>query len=412
MADWLLLRIAADPGDPITWALADGHGQLQSAPVEAALSPPFAAAAGRRVALLLPGSDVLQLTAALPPGNTAKLQQLAPFALEDQLSEDIESLHFAVGARADKEAPVPVRVVSRELLEGWIAQAQELGLTPQAAYTDSDLLPVVPGHVVALLDAGQLTLRAEDGRAMVLSVDEPAMALELLLGPDAQLSAVHLAVQTTARGWQLHRASFEALRERLASMSVQILSGGVLAALAPGIGQAHGVNLLQGNFHPQQESGSGLQRWRLPLGLAAALLLLHLGASYWQLWQLKRSEAALDQSLTQIAAAVLPGEPPGGNLRRRVEQRMGTVSNEDPQGDFLHVLAAVAAAHDNVPSTRIGSLSFKPGELEMNVSGTDAANLEQLNQALRAGGYQAEVSSGQRSGTGFEGRIVMRSGAR
>ena len=78
------------------------------------------------------------------------------------------------------------------------------------------------------------------------------------------------------------------------------------------------------------------------------------------------------------------------------------------QGDFLHVLAAVAAAHDNVPVTKIGSLSFKPGELEMKVSGPDAASLELLNQALRAGGYQAEVASGSTSGAAFEGRILMR----
>ncbi len=129
----------------------------------------------------------------------------------------------------------------------------------------------------------------------------------------------------------------------------------------------------------------------------------------WELRQLRRSEVALDQSIEQAAAVALPGEPLGGNLRRRVEERVGMVaSGGGQQGDFLHVLAAVAAAHDNVPVTKIGSLSFKPGELEMKVSGPDAASLELLNQALRAGGYQAEVASGSTSGAAFEGRILMR----
>lgn len=409
MSDWLLLRIPPDPADQATWVLADARGLLQSAPADATLAPPAPAAAGRRVALLVPGGDVLQLQATLPPGNAAKLQQLAPFALEDQLSEDIDSLHFAVGPRVGKDGPVPVLVVSRALLEGWIARARELGLEPQVVHADSDLLQAMPGHVAALLDATHLTLRTEDGRPVVFSVEDPALALEMLLGPDADLASVHLSVQATPLGWQRHAGTFEQLRSRLASMKVQIATGGLLALLAPGIAQTESVNLLQGDLRPKQDHSGTLRRWRLAAALAGALLLLHVAAMLWELRQLRRSEVALDQSIEQAAAVALPGEPLGGNLRRRVEERVGMVaSGGGQQGDFLHVLSAVAAAHDNVPVTKIGSLSFKPGELEMKVSGPDAASLELLNQALRAGGYQAEVASGSTSGAAFEGRILMR----
>lgn len=409
MADWLLLRIPPDPADAATWVLADSRGLLQSAPAVATEAAPAQSAGGRRVALLVPGTDVLQLQAALPPGNAVKLQQLAPFALEDQLSEDIDSLHFAVGARAGKDGPVPVLVVSRTLLESWLARARELGLEPQAVYADSDLLPAVPGHVVALLDAGQLTLRADGGRPVVLPVEDPALGLEMLLGADADLSTVHLSVQATPLGWQRHAGTFEQLRARLASMKVQIATGGLLALLAPGLAQPDAVNLLQGDLRPRQDHSATLRRWRLAGGLAAALLLLHVAGSLWELRQLRRSEAALDQAIGQAAAIALPGEPLGGDVRRRVEQRLGAMSGAGgARGDLLHLLAAVAAAHDNVPVTDIGAISFRQGELEMRVSGPDAASLEQLNQALRAGGYSAEVTSGSVSGNAFEGRILMR----
>jgi general secretion pathway protein L len=193
-------------------------------------------------------------------------------------------------------------------------------------------------------------------------------------------------------------------------MKVQIATGGLLALLAPGLSQPGLVNLLQGEYRPKQDHGSTWRRWRVVAGLAAALLLLHVAGSAWQLFQLKRSEAALDESIEQAAAIALPGEPLGGNLRRRVEQRLGAMAGGGgAHGDLLHLLAAVAAAHDNVPVTTIGSINFKPGEMEMRVSGPDAASLEQLNQALRAGGYQAEVTSGSTSGATFEGRILMRS---
>ncbi len=42
---------------------------------------------GHRVALLVPGEDVLHLAATLPSGSDARLAQLLPFALEEQIAE-------------------------------------------------------------------------------------------------------------------------------------------------------------------------------------------------------------------------------------------------------------------------------------------------------------------------------------
>ena len=74
----------------------------------------------------------------------------------------------------------------------------------------------------------------------------------------------------------------------------------------------------------------------------------------------------------------------------------------------MHLLAAVAAAHDNVPVTQVDSLNFKPGEMQLRVSGPDATSLEKLSEALRASGYTAQVTSGTAQGTGFQGRVELK----
>ena len=133
MTEWLLLRVAREPDTPWSWAVVDAAGQLLVAPSESTGAPLQDAAAGRRVALLLPGSDVALLTAALPAGNEAKLQPLVPFALEDQVSQDIELLHFALGQRDVFTGITSVAVVERALLQRWLDHAHALGLAPQAA---------------------------------------------------------------------------------------------------------------------------------------------------------------------------------------------------------------------------------------------------------------------------------------
>src|SRR5690606_35238517 len=106
--DWLVVRIPGAGGEP-SWTAVDSNGAVAALPADAPAGAGLAAAAaGRRVALLVPGTDVALFSVQLPPGNEARLQQLAPLALEEQVSEDLENLHFAVGARDGQSGQVPV----------------------------------------------------------------------------------------------------------------------------------------------------------------------------------------------------------------------------------------------------------------------------------------------------------------
>jgi general secretion pathway protein L len=409
MSEWLLLKVPRDPAQAPAWIITDARGQLLAAPGQATGAELSAAAHGRRVALIVSGADVLQLVAPLPAGNEARLQQLAPFALEDQVSEDVDSLHFAVGGRDGVTGTAPVLVVARRLLDEWLAQAREWNLVPEAIYADSDLAPVLPGHLAITVDGDHLVLRREGERPVVLPSADPRFALEMLLGADATMETLHAVVYAAPDGWRQHAAEFEALRPHLASMKVQLSSGGVLPLLAPGLADRARINLLQGGYRPRQQGTGGWQRWRVAAALGAALLLLHSGAQWWELRRLRTTERQLDTAIEQVAAMALPGEPLGGDLRKRMEERLARGSGGgNGEGELMHLLAAVAAAHDNVPVTRVDSLNFKPGEMQLRVTGPDATSLEKLSEALRASGYTAQVTSGTAQGTGFQGRVELK----
>lgn len=86
-------------------------------------------------------------------------------------------------------------------------------------------------------------------------------------------------------------------------------------------------------------------------------------------------------------------------------------SGGSPQGGIMPLLAALAAARQNVPAANLESLTFKPGSLQLKLSAPDAATLEQFSQSLRAGGYSAQVTSGRQHDSGFEGQIDMSAGS-
>ncbi len=414
MADWLLVRLARDGEQPLGWVSVATDGHLTGAPATGDAAALSAEAVGHRIALLVPGIDVLQLAVVLPTGNEARQAQIVPYALEEQVAEDVESLHFAVGQPTGGQgSPTPVNVVSRTVLDAWLAQAGGLGISPQALYADSELVPLLTGHVTLLLDGDTLVLRTESTRPAVLPADDPAFALGLAIGSDPEVwAASHLTVYATSLDWQKQSDAIEALRPRLASLKVQLLSGGVLALLATQLHTAAPINLLQGGYAPVRSGAVSWRAWRLAAALAAVLLVTHLVGESLQLRRLAATEKTLDAGLAQAFSQAMPGEPPGSKARARVEQRLVQLRSAAPEGgSLLTLMTAVAGAHAASPTAHIDALSFRKGLLDLKVTGPDAESLERINQSLRSTGLHSELASGSARGQNYEGRLQVRSTA-
>jgi general secretion pathway protein L len=407
MSDWFLLRLSSSAGGSPEWVIADSAGRLL--PVAEADDASLASlAAGRQVALVVPAADVSLFAAQLPAGNEARLLQLVPFALEEQVSEDLERLHFAVGTRDGETGQVSVAVADREHMQQWLAQAAALSVQPRAMFAESDLAPRLPGHVTMLLDGDQLVLRNDGGRPVDFPADDPALALSTLLGSDADLAGVHLVVYASPVDWSYHQHAVEQLRERLASFNVQLFSGGLMALFAQGIAASAPVNLLQGAFKPQVPGASTWLRWRAAAALLAGLVLLHAAGSLWELRTLGKQSAELNESVERAYGAIFPGQKPGPAPRRVLDARMKAVTGAgSPKGELMSFLSALAAARQNVPVATLESMQYKPGTLQLKMSAPTSGELEQFSQALRSGGYGAQITDGAQGARGFEGRIAM-----
>jgi general secretion pathway protein L len=409
MTDWLLLRVPQAEDEAPVWAQANDAGQLLSMP-SADPTGIAAAAVGRRVALIVPAADVSLLQTVLPAANEARLLQLAPFALEDQVSQDVDDLHFAVGHRDGDTGMTPVAVVDRTRLQQWLARAAQWQVAPNAVFAESDLAPVLPGHVTMMLLEDQLLLRHGAARPLLMPASDPQLALEILLPNASDLTDANLSVFAAPSDWQQYAKGIEVLRDSVASYKVQLSAGGALALMAPALNDAAPINLLQGAFRPKVSGGQTWEKWRWVAALAGALLLLHGIASWWELRQLRKASADSQAEINQLLANVFAGQPPPGDARRNMEARLTAVAGGAGQpGDLLNQLAALAAAKQNVPVVEMQSFNFKPGTLQMKLTAPDAATLEQFSVALRAGGYTSQVTAGNLREGKYEGQVDLRS---
>jgi general secretion pathway protein L len=411
MADWLLIRLSRTPEQPATWLTVDPRGNPSGPPQSGPLSLAAPRAVGRRICVLVPGTDVLLAEPEVPMKAGTKLQQVVPFALEEQLADDIDDLHFAIGKRAADSARTPVAVVRRSLMDEWLTLLKSSGLEPESMYTESDLLPQNPGQAVALMEEDVVVVRPPLGAPVTLPVEALGEALEIAQQGSPELAATGirgLVLYTGAAEWHQHSAQIEALRERFDGIKIQLLSAGPLALFGQQLPTAAPINLLQGPYAPTRARTVGWKSWKVAAILLASLAGLHVAGKAAELTALKRNEHKLDSSMGETFRQAMPGERTTLDARRRMEQRLAAAQNGGNAGGLLPALQALVQARSAAPGTTLQALSFRQGTIEMKVSAKDAASLDHMSQSLRANGWQADLTSGNTTSSGYEGRIQLR----
>lgn len=411
MADWLLIRLPRTAEQPATWLVVDARGNPAGPPQSGPLSLAAPRAVGRRICVLVPGTDVLLAEPEVPLKAGTKLQQVVPFALEEQLADDIDDLHFAIGKRAPDTSRTPVAVIRRSLMEEWLTSLKSSGLEPESLYTESDLLPQNPGQAVALLEEDVVVVRPPLGSPVTLPVSALGEALEIAQQSSPELAATGirgLVLYTGAAEWHQHSAQIEALRERFDGIKIQLLNAGPLALFAQQLPVAAPINLLQGPYAPTTARTVGWKSWKVAAILLACLVGLHVAGKAAELTALKRTEHTLDTSIGEQFRLAMPGERSTLDARRRMEQRLAAAQSGGNSGGLLQALQAVVQARTVAPGTTLQALSFRQGTVEMKLSAKDASSLDQMSQSLRSNGWQADLTSGNTTSSGYEGRIQIR----
>jgi general secretion pathway protein L len=415
MADWLLLRLPRAPDQEASWLLVDGRGNAISAPQSGPLAQAAGRAAGRHVCVLVPGTDVLLAEPELPVKAGTKLQQVVPYALEEQLAQDIDDLHFAIGKRAGDSPTTPVAVVSHDLMEEWLGSLKAAGLAAESMYTDSELLPENPGHAVALLENDVVVVRPPKGATISMPSDAIAEALELARpsAESGEQTGRGLILYTGASEWQQFSPLVERVRDRFDGIKVQLLTSGPLALFAQHLPNTRAINLLQGRYAPQNTTAVGWRAWRIAAILLAALVGLHVAGKATELFLLKRTEKTVDASLDQAFRSAMPGEQSTVDARRRMEQRLLAVrSGGAASAGLLPALGALVQARNAVPGTTVQALSYREGALELKIAAPNAESLDRVSQSLRSNGWNADLTAGNVVGQGYEGRIQIRPGGK
>jgi general secretion pathway protein L len=391
------------------WLLFDTGGARRSEVQAGLLTDAAGLAAGRKVIVIVPGTDVLLAEPVLPLKSGAKLLQVVPFALEEQLATDVEDLHFAVGKRDSSSPGTPVAAVSRDLMDRWLAGLRAAGIHAESIHAETSLLPITPSGVTLLLDDTRVYVRRENALGAVLDVEPLIEALQLGLAAGEE-AREHVTLYLTDDVYERDRDLFEGLREFTESLQLKLLPNGPLPLLAANAAGGSAINLLQGPYATKTKLNISFQPWRYAAMLAGGFLVLHLGLKTWQYFDLQNAEAKLDTQIAAVFQQAMPGAPvpEPAAARKQVESRLAALRGGGPVGGIMTTLGTLGEALAQAPGTNLEALSYRDETTDLRVLAPTVDALAKIQHVAAERGIAATIQSSVPRDSKFEGRLQFK----
>jgi general secretion pathway protein L len=370
-----------------------------SAPRRGALSELAEQTTGVRLLLIAPGEAISLHRIALPSRKRSTWARVAPYALEDQVVEDIEALHFALAALADGDR-LAVAVVGREALRGWLDVCAGVGVVPAAVIPEPLLLPWQEGDLSILLEERRAVVRTGRWDGFATERD----LLELLLSQ--ALAEAGDARPQRLRVWghpppTMAQSELEPRIEDSAPEPLQVFAGAYQPAAT--------INLLQGDYSQRAPWGPWLRPWRAATALAGAWLLVSgIGLAH-EYWSLRREQATLRTAMEQVYKDAVPGATRIVNPRVQLETRLRELRpTSASSGAFLELLHRGGQALPGFPGVTLRGFSYRDGQLDLDLEGGSPAVLDQLRQKLNEQtGLQVDMRTTQREGQ-VESKVTLK----
>lgn len=382
--------IAADPLDSAAARVSVFVRELP-------LSEVIALGAGRRVVVFVPGVDVRLTSVTVPARQPAKVLQAAPFVLEDQFAEDVDTLHFAIGARQSAGA-FPIAVVTRSLVDDWLAPFAAARVRVAALVPDTLALPWRDDGAWSVLpDSGQMIVRNGPYSGFSCVQDDFPLLLELAENGTPANLRVMVTRQDSHDYTRLERSidlmpGFEHPLEAMVRQWKPMLS----------------IDLLQGPYSQRDDLGRYWAPWKTVMRLAAAVAVLAIGLNVAESRHLKQELARLEASNEQSFRRLFPSETRIINLEAQVTKQLRLLRGGNAQAGLFELMQSAAASLSENPGLTLRNVQFREGALYLDLAGADLQVLERLRAWYSSHqGAKLDVESADANENGVQVRLKL-----
>ncbi len=367
---------------------------------------------------LVPANWVHSTRVTIPGKQTRFIQQALPFAVEDQLAEDLDNVHIALGDK-NSDGSHSVDIINHHLFETFHTALLETGYPVNALYSDASLLPVTGINVTLAFENDWVLISSDNGAVSRVKLfnaasyfesvfketevaENPIQKVNCYISPN-QLDSLKLLLaelqQIEGFEWTIHDLNIPILDLLCESWFQQ---------------GTKGINLCQGEFKIASGSEPSLKKWRAVAAVAGIWFLLQVGLDLGKGFYYQKEAQINQQQALQLYKSIFPGERrvTVNNLKRSLQGKLKQATSDTGSNDFLSLLSETGYQYSLVPNSQsieFNSINFSDQrqELTIELKASSFQQLDQLKNGLTSAGLGAKISSAINEQNSVRGRLSV-----
>ncbi len=424
MAQYLLTYLQRIGDDYLRWAVCDDKSKIVRAHNHGSFAEAAKAAERRKVVMVIAGTEVLLEEAAVPATNLAKALKAVPYALEEQLAQDVEASHFAFGSKL-ANGNIPVAVIAKDGLDWVLERCEQAKLAPAEIIPEMYALPFEEGRVTVMTNEGHAAVRQSVSRGFSCDTEMLSLLLGNIAHSDPEAIVDERDTDTTAKAdemiWNaLHFSCGPDLYELRTSegpiehrTEVELFSKGLVQARARPKGQAL-INLLQGEYSKTEAIGKAWKPWRLPAALAATLVALWGGSAFLEYQKLGLEQQRLQTEMAAVLKRTFPDvRNPEGDPVRQMRSRVKLLQAGGggiDDSSFIAMMSAIGVALREVEKPTVTSMNYRAGKLDVQLDTASLQDIDKIKSRLETDEkLKAEVKSANKDKDRIKARLRIES---
>jgi general secretion pathway protein L len=344
----------------------------------------------RKVVILLPVEQLYITSVSVQTKNKKQLEKAVPYALEDDLTEDIENLHFALGKRKD-DGEIPVIVISKSRLDHLIKILSNVNVLPDVITADIFGLDWHEDQWTLCIDDGHLLARTQPWNGFGCDIGDFTDFMKAAISEQSEMPSKIF----------VYSHPDEKLEDIVKIPNVQFDDFWSPSAFIKGYSNNECINLLQGGYVKADKQHKTIRPWKIAAALAAIWVAISMGQTAIEYSRLSTLDKKLTSEIDQIFKRTFPEVKKVVNARVQMQQRIKELSSSDAttsDADFLKFLHQSGYELYKDPNISITDLQYKNNLLSLDIKTKNIQVLEAVKSKLQSKNIKAELKTAKTVG--------------
>ena len=378
----LIVRFHDSTFDDLSWVIDQGDGT--SSPVswlhgsEQQLGE--LAKNHSEAVLVIPQQDIYLTSYEIPDKASRRVLSSIEYQIEDQLAQDLEFQHFAIGDQSNN--PVTVAVLEKSIMQRCIDLIQKHGLVVTQVVPEISLCPWagIAGDVNLIESHEGVILRYGDNQCIKCRPELCETMLDLI-ADEQDIKVVNYYLQQPESNQSISV-------DKYPSALIQLTSDHLHPA------SFRGINLLQRQFQKTSAWAKLLHAWKWVLGLLVVLMAVSSYNKAIALQELEHQLLQIKTSQYELLKNYLPAEiSQSDDLKKELINLLKQSQSGAEEVNFLELLRQFTQAKATYSSVIIGKIGYQNKRLSIDITSNQLNQLESLLEAIESTGQSTKLEN-------------------